>query len=271
MRTTLLPALRYEWLRTRSVRSTWGLLIAVAVVNGLAAMSIAQEFLNGSRSLAQPDDVLRLLTGGSIIGSVSAVTLLAGLIGVLVGGQDQRRGMSTTTLLALPRRGVLFAARLIVTVCWAAVAAGAALTTSYAVAWQRLGGRWGAGVVTQGHVMTALAGQVMLAVLTAVLGLGLVAVLRRTVLAAAVLLALPLLIEPAVHRTLLHHSGSGWARTVGEYLPFRAASSMVHLVSVQGGGSTLWNSSASLGGALFLVLVAAAVAAGGAMLLNRDA
>jgi hypothetical protein len=270
MRTTLLPALRYEWLRTRSVRSTWGLLTALAVVNGLATLSIAQEFLNGSRSLALPDDVLRLLSGGSIVGSVSAVTLLAGLIGVLVAGQDQRRGMSSTTLLAVPRRGALFAARLIVTACWAGAAAVAALTVSYVVAWQRLGARWGIGVITQGHVVAALAGQVVLAVLTAILGLGLVALLRRPVLAAVVLLSLPLLIEPAVHRTLLHHSSAGWARTVVDYLPFRAASSMVHLVSVQGGGSTLWSSSAALGGALFLVLVAAALAAGGAMILNRD-
>ncbi|HEX3826625.1 MAG TPA: hypothetical protein VHV82_05060 [Sporichthyaceae bacterium] len=270
MKATMVAALRYEWLRTRSVRSTWGLLVGLAVVNGLATLSIAQEFLNGSRSLALPDDVLRLLTGGSIVGSVSAVTLLAGLIGVLVGGQDQRRGMSSTTLLAIPRRGVLFGARLLVTACWAMVAAVAALAVSYVVAWERLGARWGTGVITRGHVVAALAGQVVLSVLTAILGLGLVTLLRRTVLAAVALLSLPLLIEPAVHRTLLHDSGAGWARSVVDYLPFRAASSMVHLVSVQGGGSTLWNSSASLGGALFLVLVAAALAAGGAMLLNRD-
>jgi hypothetical protein len=178
--------------------------------------------------------------------------------------------MSSTTLLAIPRRGVLFGARLLVTACWAMVAAVAALAVSYVVAWERLGARWGTGVITRGHVVAALAGQVVLSVLTAILGLGLVTLLRRTVLAAVALLSLPLLIEPAVHRTLLHDSGAGWARSVVDYLPFRAASSMVHLVSVQGGGSTLWNSSASLGGALFLVLVAAALAAGGAMLLNRD-
>jgi len=73
-----------------------------------------------------------------------------------------------------------------------------------------------------------------------------------------------------VHRAMLHDTSAAWARTVVDYLPFRAAGSMVHLVSIQGGGSTLWNSSAALGGVLFLVLVAAALAAGGAMLLNRD-
>jgi ABC-2 type transport system permease protein len=270
MRANLAAAVRYEWLRTRSVRSTWGLVLALCSVNALATLSLGQGFLNGSRSTASPSDVVRLLTGGSIVASVSGATLLAGLLGVLLGGQDQLRGMAGTTLLAVPRRGVLFAARLIVTACWAAGASVAALVVSYAIAWQRIGHGWGLGVLSRGHVVAALAGQVVLAVLTAGLGLGLVALLRRTVLAAAALLAVPLLLEPAAHRVLLHHVAAGWARTAMDYLPFRAASDMVDLASVQGSGSTLWSSSAALGGVLFVVLVAAALAAGGATLLNRD-
>ena len=55
----------------------------------------------------------------------------------------------------------------LVTVVWAAVAASAALVVSYAVAWQRLGSAWGFGVLGQGHVAAALAGEVVLAMLTA--------------------------------------------------------------------------------------------------------
>jgi hypothetical protein len=159
---------------------------------------------------------------------------------------------------------------MVVTACWAAAAAVASTGVSYFVAWQRLGSTWGPGVLSRGHLPAALVGQVVLAVLTATLGLGLVTLLRRTLVAAAVLLSVPLLLEPAVHRALDHHSTAGWARSGVDYLPFRAASSLIHQISAPTGGSSLWNSSASLGGALFLVLVAAATAAGGAMLLNRD-
>jgi ABC-2 type transport system permease protein len=270
MSANLPAAVRFEWLRTRSVRSTWLLVLGMCAGNGLATLSIAQEFLNGTRTTASSSDVVRLLTGGSIVASVSGATLLAGLLGVLLGGQDQLRGMSGTTFLAIPRRGVLFAARLIVTACWAAAATAAALLVSYVVAWRRVGHGWGFGVIRHGHVSVALGGQVVLAVLTAGLGLGLVAMLRRTVLAAAVLLCVPLLIEPGLHRLLAQNATDGWARTAMDYLPFRAASSLVDLLSVHGGGSTLWSSADSVGGVLFLLLVAAALAAGGATLLNRD-
>lgn len=269
MRTTLIAAVRYEFVRTRSVRSTWGLALGMCALNGLATMSIAQEFLNGSRTTALPADVLRLLTGGSLVASICGVTLLAGLLGVVIGGQDQHRGMSAATLLAVPRRGVLLCARLLVTAVWAAVATSAALVVSYAVAWQRLGSAWGFGVLGHGHVAAALASEVVLAMLTALFGLGLVGVVRRTFVAGAILLALPLVVEPAVNRMLLHDN-STMSRTALDYLPFRSAGKLVDLVSQRGGGSTLWSAPASLGGVIFLLLVAAATAAGGAFLLNRD-
>jgi hypothetical protein len=163
---------------------------------------------------------------------------------------------------------VLFAARLSVLAVVAVAAAVMALCAAFAVAAQRLEPAWSVTVLTRPGLARVLAGFVVLTVLTALLGLGLAGLLRRMLSAAALLLALPLLIEPGATDVLRNDSPS-WLSNVVEYLPFTAGHRLLDLPA--GGGSEFFATPALVGGATFSVLAAICAAGTAALLVRRDA
>jgi ABC-2 type transport system permease protein len=101
-------ALRYEWMRLRTLRSTWwltGLSLLVAGLLGLPALG-----LKGSLTVRDYGDIM---TGGGG-GAVFLVSILLSMIGVFAIGHEYRYGTIRPTLSALPRRSTVLAAKVLV-------------------------------------------------------------------------------------------------------------------------------------------------------------
>jgi ABC-2 type transport system permease protein len=269
MRTAFLGAVRHEWIRLRSLRTTWLLLLAAMISNGLVALAVTSDMHDGTRSPADPENIVSVLTGASGVAPASITALLAGVLGALAGGQDYRHRTIDSTLLAVPRRGVLFTAKITAVTTWAALFAGASFGTSYAVAVGRLGRHWGSASLSDPSVHRPLLGYLALTVLTAWLGAGLAGIFRRVSAAAFVLVGLPLLVEPGIIWLLRRHTGS-WVDTVADHLPFTAGQQMINLPGGDGPGNNLVVLGAVAGGITFLALVATATALSGALLVSRD-
>ncbi|MBU2670765.1 ABC transporter permease [Actinoplanes bogorensis] len=109
-------ATRMEWIKLRSVRSTWWL--AIASVVAMAATGVGVGL--GYRSHT-PVATAAQIFNNSLSGAILA-QLLLGAIGVLVVTSEYGTGMIRSTFAAVPRRRTVLAAKVI-------VGGGAALLT----------------------------------------------------------------------------------------------------------------------------------------------
>ncbi len=100
-RGTFRRALAYEWIKFRSVRSTVGTALTMALLPVPGAVFVA-----ATESL-QPDDTV---LGGSLTIAVPALALAA-VVGALVVCGEYGSGTIRTTFAAVPRRGVVLAAK----------------------------------------------------------------------------------------------------------------------------------------------------------------
>lgn len=262
-------ALRYEWRRVRSVRSTWVLFAGGVGVNALIALALTRDVRSGERPLTDPENVVSVLTGASGVGPASFVALVAGLFAVLAAGSDLRAGQTVNTLLAVPRRGVLLSARLLVVLTWAAALAAASLLAAYLVVAVALRSEWSFSLVHAGSVPQALGGFVLLVLATALLGAGLVGLFRRTAVAALALLSLPLVAEPVM--LWLADDGKGNLAGMVDWLPFTAGRQMVDLPGGEGPGDSIVSLGAVPGGLTFGLLAVVIAGLAAAAVSRRDA
>jgi ABC-2 type transport system permease protein len=194
-----------ERIKLTTTRSALLTSAAVAVVSiGLAAMqaSIAYD--------ASPPTPEAAATGVAVFG----VPLLMILAATTVTG-EYRSGMIRTTFMATPNGSlVLFAKALVVAVfsgTYTALMTVAAVMTASLMAPPLIGTQLSLVAPTAWRLVGAIA---LYAALTAVLGVGVAALLRHSAGAVAVLLMWPLVVEPILGN--LPRIGS----EVGPYLPF---------------------------------------------------
>jgi ABC-2 type transport system permease protein len=263
----LAGALRYEWVRLRTLRSTWWLLGAALAVSVVVAWAVARDVEQGNQAL-DAEAVIPLLTGGAGIAPFSATAVVLGVVGALALGHEYRHGLVRTTLCAVPRRGVALLAKALVVALWAAFVAAGTCAAAYGVGAAVLGQAWTFDLVRDGAVPRALGGFAALVVLTALLGLALAGLFRNLAAALAVLIAVPLALEP-VAAVLLESDAMSGAAEAGRYMPFTAAQQMVAVVP---DGSSAFVPLGALGGGLvFLGYVAALVLLSAVLLRTRDA
>lgn len=206
-------ALRYEWMRLRTLRSTWwltGLSLLVAGLLGLPALG-----LKGSPTVQDYGDVV---TGGGG-GAVFLVSILLSMIGIFAIGHEYRYGTIRPTLSALPRRSNVLAAKVVVVAVYVFVVALVGLLLRYAVAVAILGHR----LTRLGLFPTPMArvwiGSLVYTVIFALVGFALSGLFRNIPAAIVTVILMPLLVENIVRGLLgLHvfHSIRGFAKA----LPF---------------------------------------------------
>ena len=240
-----------EWRKLRTVRSTyWILLIFVAGMVGVALMDGAAGPVHPAPSY----DPTQSAFGGLAIGQ-----LAIGILGILTVSSEFTTGSIRATFAAVPRRGLVLAAK-------AAVIAGVTLAAAEALAFAA----FAAFPIAAPHgVPHASLGQpgVLRAVLLAgaypgliaLIGVGLAAVIRHTVGAVsaivAVLLVLPLVLLPL-----------GWHNAAMKFLPWMIA--VNSLTAVKPVEDSL---SAGAGFGMLCLYAAVTLAAGGWALASRDA
>ncbi len=263
----IVNAIAAEWLKLRTVRATkWclGLLLVLSV-----AISLAIGLALRSTAVGDYDDSLAGGSGGNgallaaaaapIIGFAGLPgfgVLLCGLLGVLSVTTEVRFGTLRTTFLAVPRREVALAAKLLVV---AATCAAATLLTLVVclIVFVAVGG--GAGTVSLfgAGASIYLAVPVAAAPVSAV-GVGVGALLRNAAGAVTVLLIYFVLVENVL-------SSVPKVKVVAPYLPFANLQHFLH-VAVADFHWPGW-----VGLLYFAAFAAVVYGAGAALVARRDA
>src|SRR4029078_5204214 len=129
-------ALRYEWARIRTIRSTWwltGSALAVALLISVLLGWVGHH--DFSRNGASAEDVEGLgpflVTQFAASGQIpSLVGFLVAMIGIFAWGHEYRHGMIRASLTALNSRSALWTAKYVVVALWVAVVSLVAMLMS---------------------------------------------------------------------------------------------------------------------------------------------
>lgn len=106
-------ALRFEWTKLRTVRSTFWSLLA-AVVSMLAIAVLVSEITVHEWATSTPADRLLFNAVEAGVGGVFFAQLAMGVLGVLVITTEYGTGMIRATFAAVPQRGTLLTAKALV-------------------------------------------------------------------------------------------------------------------------------------------------------------
>jgi ABC-type transport system involved in multi-copper enzyme maturation permease subunit len=248
----LLDAVRGEWAKLWSVRSTWWALLATAAaLIGLAAVFPA----------AGPDAPHDPAAYG--LSSFFQAQLGAAVIGALAITSEYTTGSIRTTLIATPQRLTMLSAKTVVVAATTAVVGIAAAFPAFFVAAAVFAGD-GVSLTLgdPGALRTVIGAGLYLSVL-AVLSLAVGAVLRSSVGAIAVVVTLTLVL-PGIATAL----PASWADSVMPYLPAEAGQAIIGETRFAPAGAQLlapWTGFALLCGYTALALLVAAVT-----LVKRD-
>ncbi|MDR2379291.1 MAG: ABC transporter permease [Bifidobacteriaceae bacterium] len=256
---TFAGLVKSEWVKLRSLRSTWWCAILLIVFSVGFGVPIAGAMMDRREGVAGPqgaDDFTVLLAnnGLTILGQIVAVVL-----GALIVTTEYGSGSIRSTLVAAPRRTWVFAAKVIIAAVFAGVVAAVALgaTVGGIVALlQGAGQDNGLGA----HASALAGGGIYYLVVTALIGVGLGFVLRSSAGAIAAGIAL-MFVAPMI---LALGAGNEVVRFILEITPMQAGALMTTSVPSQhGAGLALggyWGGAACLAAWAVVALVPAYIA-----------
>lgn len=233
-------ALRSEFTKIKSTRSTyWTLLALVVVCVGIGALTCAgtashPQGINPTNFDATQQSLAGLYVGQLVIAVLGALTITS----------EYSTGMIRTSLTVQPRRGVVFAAKAVV---FAAVTMVIGLITSFGsffVGQAILSSHHLSATLGEPNVLRAVIGGALFLTACGMLAYGLGAILRHT--AAAISAAIGLLFVLTVLVQFLPHT---WQDNVDKWMPAIA-------------GSQIWTTKATGGPDLFSAWPGFAVLAG---------
>ena len=249
---------RMEWLKLRSVRSTWWtLLVFAAAMIGLAIpILLHQNWATMSAADRASFDPTNDSFPGLAIGQ-----LALGVLGVLVITSEFSSGMIRATFAAAPRRPLVLAAKAAIVGAVTLVAGEILAFVAFGVGEAVLSSPAPHATLAQPGVLRAVLMAGAYPALIALFGLGLGALIRHTAGAicavAGALFALPLILIPF---------GTSIQNSVGQYMPMLMAENS--LTAVKPVPHSL---PPGVAFGLLCLYAAAALAAGGWALSRRDA
>jgi hypothetical protein len=249
--------LRSEYLKLRTVGSTFWSLLAAVVFN-VALAALLAIFLPSHMSAHQKAtiDSTRVSLGGLHLSQVAF-----GVLGVLVITTEYGTGMIRATLAAVPQRRLMLTAK---TTVFAVIALIIGIASCFAAyfAFQAFlpAGDGMRTSLSDPGVLRAVTGAGLHLTVLGLFGLGLGAIIRSSTGAVATLMGV--LFVPSLIVTLLPHS---WQDTIGAHLPMDAGET---IITVHHQAHTL---QAWPGFGVFCLYAAAALAAGFFLISHRDA
>lgn len=247
-----------EWLKLKTLRSTW-LTLGAAVFVLILASGLIANHLHGDlvhpRPFDDPNDRDVLTTP---LRGFGITQLFIGVLGVLSITGEYATGMIRATLTAVPKRLPVLFAKLVVFALLGFIAMLAAAFGAFFTS-QAVLGSYG---LTLGHgpsvrVVTALAGYLAL---VGLLGVGLGFIVRSTAGGVASLVGL-ILVAPGILAAL----GTTWATSWSHYLPLNAGLAMFSDMPAHNG-----ELSPGAGLVVMLAWVAASVLGAAVVLVKRD-
>jgi len=245
-------AVRSEWIKLRSIRST------PLFVGLTAAIGVGMSVILGKVVKTDPYEDLPFTIGNTFLVSSWLTTLFAVVAGTLLFTSEVQHGTLAGALTSRPSKGIIVAAK-----------AGVAAALGFAMgALGVVGGLIGgiASGMDTGDMSGAVSGVVWALVLTtsaSVLGLGVGLVVRHSAAAVTSVLVWALAIETLVRGMV--------PATVSRFLPFTAAHGLLGTRAATDTPETLAAALSNVGNAAVIGCWAAgAVAIGTALLIRRD-
>jgi len=266
-------ALRYEWMRIRTIRSSyWMSALAIALTFGitlLMALSISAADLDDEFDSVDQVTTYIVLAGasGPFI-PVMAAPFYA-VMGVMAVGHEYRYGTNKATLSAIPDRVAVLAAKCVVLVAWVLASIAITLLLGMAITWLLLDNpQFGS------HLVRPLLNYTGYCVGFAVAGMGLAALLRNQTGAIVAALTWPLVVEPIIYGVSLAISETtgGGIGKLTNLLPSSAGrrSMFDPYEAIAGfGNGEVWSIGAAV--IVFWLGVILVLAAGATSFVKRDA
>jgi len=266
-------ALRYEWMRIRTIRSSyWMSALAIALTFGitlLMALSISAADLDDEfDSVYQVTTYIVLAGASGPFIPVMAAPFYA-VMGVMAVGHEYRYGTNKATLSAIPDRVAVLAAKLVVLVAWVLASIAITLLLGMAITWLLLDNpQFGS------HLVRPLLNYTGYCVGFAVAGMGLAALLRNQTGAIVAALTWPLVVEPIIYGVSLAISETtgGGIGKLTNLLPSSAGrrSMFDPYEAIAGfGNGEVWSIGAAV--IVFWLGVILVLAAGATSFIKRDA
>ena len=228
-------ALAYEWVRIRTIRSTWwltGLALVLGVgISTLFAWAIAREF---SRTGIHPGDLDGLGPGVATqlaaTGEIpSVVCFILAILGVFAWGHEYRHGMIRASLTALNSRTALWIAKFLVVGLWVAVVASVTVVLSGLAGTLYLHDYV---TVFTADTWAIIGRQVLYGVLLAWIAMAFTALTRSQAFALTMIFLWPLLIESMINLFFYLVPGLRDHVDLLRFLPFNAGNRMVTAVGL---------------------------------------
>jgi ABC-2 type transport system permease protein len=272
----MIDALRYEYMRLRTIRSTYWLIGLALAFQIIMTMIIAWQMSEAANPPSGNDAFDILATIGASTGLAPLfIAYIIGLVGVFSTGHEYRHGMIRATLTALPSRSTVFAAKVIST----AVVSGLAALICIGVA-VLSGLVFGLDQPTTHELLDMTLGTVLFAVLFSLSGLAYAAITRNQTAAVALLMLVPSVVEQIIKAIILaiksssdDPRGTGGLVQVLKYLPYDAGGQMYTRASIDDLLSFVGvvPFGAIGGGVVMAVFVGALLTGSYALFVRRDA
>jgi ABC-2 type transport system permease protein len=263
-RAGLAGTLRSEVTKISSVRSTyWSLGVLVIASVAWSVAFCAGTAAHWSHMIPQARAAFDP-TQSSVLGLALLGQLVIVVLGALTVTSEYATGLIRTSLTAMPRRLVLYGAKVVVFASVAAVAAFACVFLCFFVGQRALASTHAAATLSQPHVLRALIASALLVSLSGLFALGLGTVLRST--AGTITAAYGFLfLIPELARGL----PASWFNDVVRWLPGGFLVSQISYTKSQSVIPHMFSPWGEL--AVFASYTAVLLAAGGLMLRWRDA
>lgn len=266
-------ALAYEWMRIRTIRSTWwltGLALVLGIgVSTLFSWAFHHDFTHSGVSaedldLLAPAVVTQLAATGHV---PSIVCFILAILGIFAWGHEYRHGMIRASLTALNSRAALWTAKYVVVAVWVAVVAFLTMLGSGLVAVVFLHDYVS---IFTAQTWSIIGRQVLYGVLLTWLAMAFTSITRSQAFALVSIFLWPLLVESLVHVFFLLVPGLKDHTEVLRFLPFEAGNRMVDVLTDS--TSTFGDPLSALGGTVvFGGLAVLLMAASFALFQQRDA
>jgi ABC-2 type transport system permease protein len=250
-------ALRSEFTKIRSVRSTYWTLFALVVVTvGFGALA---SWGAATHEHGPFFDATQRSLGGLYISQ-----LIIGVLGVLVISAEYSTGMIRTTLSTMPYRGTIVAAKAVVFTAVAFVTGLITCFASFFLGQALLSSHHLNATLSQPNVLRAIIGGAVFLTVSGLLGFGLGLLLRHTAGAISAVVVLLFVIS-----LLINFLPQSWQNDVDKWLPALAGTQIWTTIASPPGSTPMF--APWTGFAVFCGYAAVAVIAGLALFRKRDA